>query len=273
MKILFIGEIVGKAGVFAVKNILSKLKEEESINFTIANANGVTGGYGLGKNHSIYLRKLGIDVLTGGECIYYKKDLVQHISHAPYILRPANYPSGNPGRGWGLYEEAGYKIGVINLMGLSGFERTHLNNPFTYITEIIKKVSLTTPVIVLQFHARTTAEKRTMACLVDGQVSAVIGSGGRVMTSDAGISEKGTAMINDTGRTGSFFSVGGMDPEVELEQLLTQVPGRSKEAWNKVEFQGILMDIGSDGKAVSIDIIKRSCEAQPNEPDSDSPED
>ena len=100
IRVLYIGEIVGKAGVYCIKQALPKLKPELGINFVIANGEGATGGFGIGKNHSIYLHKLGIDVITGGEKIYYKKDMVPHIAKSPYILRPANYPPSNPGRGW-----------------------------------------------------------------------------------------------------------------------------------------------------------------------------
>ena len=99
MKVLFIGEIVSKAGVFTVKKLLPGLKKEKEIDFVIANGNGVTGGFGMGKNHSLYLKKLGIDAMTSGECVYYKKDMVGFIPKASFLLRPANYPPGSPGRG------------------------------------------------------------------------------------------------------------------------------------------------------------------------------
>ena len=103
MRVLYLGEIVGSSGVYCVKKLLPTLKEKHRVDFTVAGGDGATGGYGTGKKHSAYLHKLGIDVLTGGECIYYKKDMVPHMEKAPYILRPANYPPENPGVGYRVY--------------------------------------------------------------------------------------------------------------------------------------------------------------------------
>ena len=159
LRILCIGEIVGKAGVFCIKTMLPKLKDEKGIDFVIANGEGATGGFGLGKNHAVYLHKLGIDVLTSGECIYYKRDMVSFIQDAPFILRPANYPSGNPGRGWWIYTKDDRKIAVINLLGQSGFSRVHLTNPFTFLPELVNRARRDTNTVIVDFHAATTAEK------------------------------------------------------------------------------------------------------------------
>ena len=120
LKILAIGEIVGKPGIFCIKKGLKKLKEEFEIDFVIANGEGTTGGFGLGKNHSIQLHKLGIDVITLGEKTFFKKDMVSHIGNSSYILRPANYPPGTPGRGWRVYKIGDQNIGVISLLGAVG---------------------------------------------------------------------------------------------------------------------------------------------------------
>lgn len=259
VRVLFLGEIVGKAGVFCVKNHLSRIKEEEKIDFVIAQAEGTTGGFGLGKNHSVYLHKLGIDVLTGGECIYYKKDMVGHIQNASYILRPANYPPGNPGRGWWVYRRENFKIAVINLLGQSGFGRVHLSNPFTYLPELVRRAAEETNMILLDFHACTTAEKYTMFHHADGQLSAIIGTHGKTLTADAAIFPGGTAVLCDAGRTGSIDSVGGLNAEVEIRKYVTQIPERSKEAWGRLEIQGAIIEIQDDGKASSIKAIRHSC--------------
>jgi metallophosphoesterase (TIGR00282 family) len=273
VRILFLGEIVDKAGIFTVKALLSKVKAEKGIDFVMANGNGVTGGFGIGRNHSVYLHKLGIDVFTTGECVYYKKDMVPHIAKVPGILRPANYPAGNPGRGWGIYEVAGQKVGVVNMLGVSGFDRTHLNNPFTYIPELVRKIAETTRIIIVNFHARTTAEKKTLAFQVDGHATAMIGTGFRVLTADGAISEKGTFSITDAGRTGSFLSVGGMNVEKEIELNLTQVPDRSRPAWDGLELQGILLDIADTGRCQSYEIIKIPCQEVPGDSDRKGDED
>jgi len=264
-KILFIGEIVGKSGVFCVKKLLPKLRKEWGIDFIIANGEGATGGYGIGKNHAIYLRKLGIDVITSGECIYYKKDMVSYIDNASFILRPANYPFGNPGKGWHIFTRDNFKIGVINMLGQAGFKRVHLANPFLLLPEIVKKISALTNIIIVDFHASTTAEKYGMFYHMDGKVSAVIGSHTKVLTADERIMPNGTAMITDTGRTGSINSVGGLDPEIEIRKRLTKIHEYSDTYWEKLELQGVILEIDESGRALSIKRLRIECQDQPDE--------
>ncbi|HUZ17502.1 MAG TPA: TIGR00282 family metallophosphoesterase [Spirochaetia bacterium] len=273
IRVLFIGEIVGKAGVFCVKNLLPSIKRDKNIDFVIANAEGTTGGFGLGRNHSIYLHKLGIDVLTGGERIYYKMDMVPHIQKAPYILRPANYPPGNPGRGWRVYSVNGQKIAVICLLGQSGFTRVHLSNPYTFLPDLLSRVNQETRNVILDFHATTTAEKYTMFHLADGKVSAVIGTHTRALTADETILPGGTGVICDSGRTGSSDSVGGMEIETEIQKFLTAIPERSKDAWDGLELQGVIIDIDDNGKATSIERLRMKCEVQPDDRNGDGEED
>ncbi len=256
MKILFIGEIVGRAGIKTVKEVLPPLKEELHLDFVVANGNGTTGGFGMGKNHAIRLNKLGMDILTSGECVYYKKDMLPFIGKAPFMLRPANYPPGSPGRGWGVFEKDGKKLGVINLLGLSGYERVHLSNPFSYVGELIKKVREQTPHILINFHALPTAEKKTMAALVDGKVSAMMGTGAKALTADAQISAKGSGTITDAGRSGALYSVGGLLPEIEIRKFLTQLPERSKDAETPGELQGVFLELDAQGKAIAIKTLK-----------------
>lgn len=255
-RILFLGEIVGKAGVYAVKTGLPKLRKELGVDGVIANGDGVTHGFGLGKNHSIYLRKLGVDVITGGDQIYFKRDLHEHMDHAPYILRPANFPPGNPGRGWRYYQFGQVQVGVVNLLGLAGYNRIHLSNPFSFLPEIIKRLSADTKFIVLDFHSCTTAEKATMSLMMDGKLAAVMGTGMRTLTADAEILPKGTASISDLGRCGSMMSVAGFKPEPEIQQFVTGIPERSQESWLGIELQGALVNFDDAGKATSIDMLR-----------------
>ena len=265
LRILGVGEIVGKPGIFAAKSVLQKLKEERKIDFVIANGDGATYGYGMGKNHSIYLRKLGVDVLTGGDQIYFKKDLHPHMEQASYILRPANFPPGNPGRGWRVYSVGGVRVGVINLLGLAGFNRVHPSNPFSFLPEIVKRLSSEVALTILDFHSCTTAEKATMNLMADGVVSAVFGTGMKTLTADEEILPKGTAVVSDTGRTGSILSVGGFKPETEIQQFLTAIPERSQEWWQGLEFQGVLVEFDGEGKAVSIETLRIPVEPPQNE--------
>ncbi len=265
LKILCIGEIVGKPGIFSIKSGLKKIRQEKHIDFVIANGEGATGGFGIGKNHSLYLHKLGIDVITAGEKVFYKKDMVPHIGKCSFMLRPANYPPGTPGRGWGIYQAEDRKIGVVSLLGQSGFNRVHLSNPFTYIPEIINRIKDETDIIILDFHAATTAEKYSMFFHVDGRISAVAGTHSKALTSDAAVFPHGTGIICDTGRTGSSTGVGGLDPSVEITKFLTQVPERSKEWWNDLEIQGVIYDIDSEGKTENIEVLRYPIKEVPDD--------
>jgi metallophosphoesterase (TIGR00282 family) len=262
LKILYIGEIVGSPGVFCVKSRLAELREEMNIDFVIACGDGATGGFGIGKNHSIYLHKLGVDAITSGECIYYKKDMVPHIPKASYILRAANYPYGNPGRGWNVFRAGEHRIGVVNLLGQSGFNRVHLNNPFLMIGGILEKIAEETDTVIVDFHASTTAEKYTMFYHLEGKVTAVLGSHTKVLTADAQVLPGGTAVIAGTGRTGSRYSVGGLDPEIEIRKFVTQIYEPSRVTWEDLELQGVLVETNEQGKAVAVRIVREACEAE-----------
>ncbi len=265
IRILSLGEIVGKPGIYTIKNGLKQLRNKYDVDLVIANGEGATGGFGIGKNHSIYLRKLGVDVITTGEKTFFKKDMVDQIGRAPYILRPANYPLVTPGRGWRTYDAGDKKVAVLNLLGQSGFSRIHLSNPFSFFDMIIDKIRSITPYIILQFHATTTAEKRTMFFHVDGRASAVVGTHNKAITADAEIFPKGTAVITDNGRCGSLISVGGLDPDVEIHKFLTQIPERSSECWKNLELQGVILTIGDDGKTEQIETLRLPVEAPKQE--------
>ena len=157
-------------------------------------------------------------------------------------------------------------------MGLAGFSRIHLSNPFTFLPEIIKRLQAETNYIILDFHSVTTAEKMTMALMADGKLSAVIGSGLRVLTAGAEVLPGGTAMLIDAGRTGSSESVIGFDPKMEIQQFMTAIPERSSDWWEKLEIQGCVIDIGDDGKALAIESFRYPCELRPNDEPRD-PED
>ncbi len=259
LRILFLGELVGKAGIYCVKQSLQKLKTSREIDFVVANGDGVTGGFGLGKSHSVYLRKLGVDVLTGGDQIFYKKDMVASFNTTPSVLRPANLPPGSPGRGWRHYAVGKIRVGVINLIGQSGFLRMHGSNPFTFLPDIVSRLKEDAPTIILDFHATTTAEKQAMFRIADGMVTAAIGTGQRVVTADARVTEGGTATLCDAGRTGSIQSVAGLDPEVEIRQFLRQVPERSNETFEGLEIQGAIIDADDTGRATNIETIRIPC--------------
>ena len=153
------------------------------------------------------------------------------------------------------------------LLGQSGFTRVHLSNPFSFLPEIVSRVWEQTKTIILDFHAATTAEKYSMFHHADGMVSAVIGTHTKVMTADETIMRGGTGVICDVGRTGSLHSVGGLDPQIEIEKFLTQIPERSRDAWKSLELQAVLLDIDAEGKTEHIERMRVPCTEVPDERD------
>ncbi|GHV76155.1 metallophosphoesterase [Spirochaetia bacterium] len=256
MKVLYIAEIVGKAGVYALKMALPELKKQKPADFIIAGADGVTGGNGLGRNHAAYLRKLGVQVLCTGECCFYKKDLVENLGKIPYVLRPENLNPQAPGIGARVYTTGTTKVAVAVLLGQSGFTRLHGDNPFARIPVLLERLRRETPYVIVDFHAEATAEKRTLFALADGACSAVIGSHTRVQTADETVLPGGTAVITDAGRTGSRNSVGGVDKDERIKEYLTGIPDWTREAWEQPELQGVYLDIDSRGKSLSIERIQ-----------------
>jgi metallophosphoesterase (TIGR00282 family) len=256
MKILYVAELVGKAGVFALKKALPELKSRRPWDFLIVNADGATGGNGLGRSHAAYIHKLGADAITLGERCFYKKDLTENIEKTPFILRPENLNSGAPGIGSRVFKAGREKVAVAALIGQNCFNRIHANSPFTALPALLERLKKQTPYVIVDFHAQASAEKKTLFYAADGLCSAVIGSRTRVQTADETILPGGTAVISDAGRTGSFQSVGGCDINSRIREYITGIPDWTKDAWEAPELQGVYLDIGGDGKALSIERVR-----------------
>jgi len=271
--IVFLGEIVGKTGVFTVKSTMSEIRQRFNPDFVFANADSATGGAGLGVQHAVYLRKLGLDGITMGEASYYKPDMTEFYPKAGWVLRPANLPEGDPGRGWRVFQKDGKRVAVIALLGQSGFARVHADNPFLAVDQLSRFLHRDTACIVVNFHAATTAEKLSLARHADGKVSVILGTGGKVLTADARILQKRTAAITDLGRTGSILSVGGLDPEAKVREFLTGVPAWSRDASAQPEVQGVCVQFDDDGLALSIESFRIGGKEIPDEGSSDSKRD
>jgi len=268
MKILYVAELVGKAGIHALKKTLPALKTELDIHFTIVCADSVTGGNGLGRNHAGYIHKLGADVITTGDCCFYKKDLVEN--WASYVIRPANL--GNtasqnekekvPGIGWRVFKTtainpvSGFPVKAAVLVLLGGnFPRIRADNPFIQLSPILEKLRAQTPYIIVDFHAWATGEKRTLFAAAAGSCTALIGSHNKVQTADEKILT-GTAFICDAGRTGSIESVGGCDIVSRIQEYRTGIPDWTKDAWDKCELQGVIIEADDQGRALSIERVR-----------------
>ena len=256
MRLLYVAELVGKAGVFTFKKSLAKLKSRYPWDFLIVCADGATGGNGLGRSHAAYIHKLGANAITLGECCFYKKDLTENLEKIPYVLRPENLNSEAPGIGWKIFKAGNEKIAVTVLMGQNGFGRLHANSPFTALPALLERLKKQTPYVIVDFHAQASAEKKTLFYAADGLCSAVIGSHTRVQTADETILPGGTAVISDAGRTGSIQSVGGCEINSRIREYLTGIPDWTKDTWEAPELQGVYLDIGNDGKALSIERVR-----------------
>jgi metallophosphoesterase (TIGR00282 family) len=256
MKILYVAELVGKAGLYSFKRGMAELKKSASFDFVIACADGATGGNGLGRNHAAYIRKLGANVLTTGECCFYKKDLTENIEKIPYVLRPANLNAGAPGIGSRIYKAGNEKVAVAVLLGQNGFGKLHGDNPFSLLPSLLEGLRQETPYVIVDFHAGATGEKKILFAAAEGRCSAVIGSHTRVQTADEAVLPGGTAVISDAGRTGSAESVGGVEIEGRIKEYLSGIPDWTREAVDRPEFQGVLLDLDKSGRALSIRRIR-----------------
>jgi len=256
MRILYVGEIISKAGMHCIINYLKKVKKEYNITFTIANGDSVTKGYGIGQKHASYLKNLGVDIITTGDQVYYKKDMVEAFSNYYFITRPNNIGS-NIGRGW-IYNKE-HNVAVLNLLSSIPVNRMQAQNPFLPLSNIIEKIREKTKNIIIDFHSATTAEKNLMGLYgAELGVSAVIGSGMKSITSDNQIINN-TGYITDTGRTGNFMSISGLNSKEEMQKLLEGIPRKSADDVDNLEIQGVVLEL-KDSKCISIERIRYSCQ-------------
>jgi hypothetical protein len=264
MKVLLLGEIVGRCGIGVIKKALKTYRQNNGVDLVIANGEGATSGYGLGFQNALSIQHMGIDVLTMGEKSFFKLDMVEGIAKRSSILRPANYPETVPGRGIRYMNVGDTKVCIINTLGMFSFSNNpHLNNPFISAEPIVEKARTETPVVIYVFHAAASAEKLAMGHLLDGKVSIMAGTHCKVLTADSCILEGGTAFISDLGRCGASVSVGGFEPEHEIRKFRTQVLTRSHESWEKPQMQGVLVEIDEkSGKAISITPVKEDVEVE-----------
>lgn len=256
VKVLFIGDIVGRPGRQAVRGLLPDLIEGYSIDLVIANGENAAGGFGITPAIAEELLSLKIDILTSGNHIWDKKEMVDYIRDKEWLLRPANYPPGVPGFGSTVIKtQTGVQVGVINLCGRVFMD--NLDCPFRVGEEIVNQLWAVTPLIVVDMHAEATSEKAAMGWFLDGKVSAVIGTHTHVQTADERILPQGTAFITDIGMTGSVHSVIGIQKELILGRFLTQMPRKFEVATKGVQLQGVVISIDPDnGKAIALERVK-----------------
>lgn len=260
MKLLFCGDIVGRAGRDAVLKHLPALKREHAPDFTVLNVDNAAGGFGVSPELARELLKAGADVLTGGDHVWDQKEIVPYLAQEKRLLRPANFPDSVAGSGFGIFEAAnGKKVAVLHLLG-QVFHKEHAACPFANADKLLEGVRLGAGVaaILVDFHAEATSEKTAMGIYLDGRVSAVLGSHTHIPTADARILPKGTAYQTDCGMCGDYNSVIGFAPEGPLKRFLTKVTKAKMEpAVGEGTLCGALIETDdATGKARAITPLK-----------------
>ncbi len=248
VKVLFIGDIVGKPGRRALKTWLPSLMNKHNIDLVIANGENGAGGFGLTREIALEILSMGVDVITGGNHIWDKKEFIPVLDDLERVIRPANYPPGVPGKGWvQVRTPHGIPVVVLNLEGRIFMDP--LDCPFRKAKEVLQ--SLSGIIVVIDFHAEATSEKMALAWHLDGRVSAIVGTHTHVQTADEQILPSGTAYITDLGMTGPSLSVIGMRPQEPLHRFLTHLPCRFEVAKGPVQFNGLLVEINPSTKKAS----------------------
>jgi len=255
MRILAVGDVVGKPGRQACVRLLPALRQEHRLDLVIVNAENSAGGLGVTPSTAEELMAAGADVLTSGNHIWTHKEILPYLDSDMPILRPLNYPPGVPGRGYVI----GDRAVVVNLIG-----RTFMNAydcPFRAMDGLLNELQSAPPVIVVDFHAEATSEKVAMGRYLDGRVSAVLGTHTHVGTIDARVLPGGTAYVTDIGMVGPIDSVIGDDSEAVLQRFLTVLPHRLSVGKGRKTFNAVLVEADdATGRAVSIDRITREVE-------------
>ena len=258
MKILLIGDIVGRPGRAVVQREVVPLREAHAIDLVIANCENAAGGAGITPNVAEELFRAGVDVLTSGNHVWKKREAYELLKLDPRIVRPANYPDGAPGSGSTIAETlSGEKVGVLNLMGRVFMEA--LDCPFRAAERELARLKLVTSVIIVDMHAEATSEKVAMGWFLDGKVSCVFGTHTHIPTADERVLPKGTGFITDVGMTGPYDSVIGRRVDQILERFLSSLHMRSEVAEENVQLRGLIVDVdAATGKARSVERITRT---------------
>lgn len=251
--VLFIADICGKAGRQATAHLTEVLKEKFKADYVIANVENAAGGFGVTPEMSRKIFTYGVNLQTSGNHIWDRVAILEYLDQEPKLLRPDNYPKGAPGGGLYIDQAGDVKIAVMNLMG-----RTYMSNidcPFKKASKNLNAISKETNIIFLDFHAEATSEKQAMLYHLDSRVSTIVGTHTHVATADEFITENGTAYITDTGMTGAYDSVIGMEIGPSLGRFLTGMPKRFTAAKDDVKISGVV--VGVDKKSGKAQTIQR----------------
>ena len=253
--VLCVGDVFGEPGRRAIEVLLPKLKKQHEVDVAVVNVENAAGGAGVTPPMARAFLEHGADIMTSGNHIWDKKEIIEYIAKENLLLRPANFPPGTPGVGSIVIKAGPHKVAVLNMMG-----RVFLPNldcPFRKADEEIPLLRRETPIIIVDMHCEATSESQAMGWYLDGRVSAVVGTHRHVQTADERVLPKGTAYITDLGLTGPTDSVIGVDPEIALQRFLTQMPNRFEPAKGPAALHGALIRVDPEtGRGLSIERVR-----------------
>jgi 2',3'-cyclic-nucleotide 2'-phosphodiesterase len=251
MNILMVGDVFGESGRAALARHLPRLRQEHAIDFCVVNIENAASGFGVTPPMAKQALDQGADVLTSGNHIWDRKEIVEYITRENLLLRPANFPAGTPGVGHVTLKAGPHRVAVLNLMG-----RVFMNPidcPFRKADEIVPELRKETPIILVDMHAEATSESVAMGWYLDGRVSAVVGTHRHVQTADERVLPGGTAYITDLGMTGPTDGVIGVDRDIILQRFLSQMPVRFEPAKGPAALHGVVIVVDPDsGRATDI---------------------
>jgi len=258
VKLLFIADIVGQPGRRAVKELVPRLRQQYRVDLVVANAENSAGGSGITVKTAEEIFSAGVDIMTSGDHLWDQKEVMDLLASERRFVRPLNYPAGTPGQGSVIFEAEGLPpVAVLNLQGRTFMPA--LENPFHAALAEVERLRRTTRVIFVDFHAEATSEKVALGRMLDGQVSAIVGTHTHVQTADEQIFPGGTAFLCDGGFTGPHESVIGREIEPIIRRFMTNMPQKFEVAKGRVLLQGALVEIDEQtGRAKGIQRVSEA---------------
>lgn len=254
MRVLTVGDVVGKTGADYIMRILPSLRREKNVDFCVINGENAAESNGITPKLCKDLFACGADVITTGNHVFRRTELYNFLDENNFVLRPANFPASTPGKGYCIVDKGRFQVGVMNLLGTTFMEP--LCNPFATAEAVLKELA-SCKIVLLDFHAEATSEKRALGFFLDGKVSALFGTHTHVQTADEQILPSGTGYITDLGMTGAKQSVLGVEPDIMVQRFHTQMPVRFSFAKGAPMLNGCLFDI--DEKTGRCTGVERIC--------------
>lgn len=254
MNILVLGDVVGEAGCQFVRKNLPGFKKLKGIDFCIANGENSAPGNGITPESAEHLFLSGVDFITTGNHVYRRKEVYDFLDDTDSVIRPFNFPELNPGKGYAVADLGFCRVGIINLMGTMFME--NLANPFICADKAIKELKDKSDIIIVDFHAETTSEKKAMGFYLDGRVSAVFGTHTHVQTSDCRVLQGGTGYITDVGMCGVIDSVLGVDKNIIIRKFISNMPERFDSAKGPCMINGCIFTVSEKtGKCTDVQAV------------------